>query len=306
MYHYVRPDSSDFPYFKSLHIEDFKNQLNYFDKTFGFVGRSEFNNYILGETEKLPQGVVLTFDDGLMDHYEFVFPELERRNLWGIFYIPTGPQLNKKLLNVHRTHCLLGQYGGETMLEAALSSVNNEMLEAKHVKEFKELTYARQDNDQATLRFKRLFNYFLRPKFRNSILDKLVDQFIDERSITQNYYVNAQQLKEMQDRGMIIGGHTVNHPVLSTLNRKEQLSEIKGCLDWLNFAVGESEIQTFCFPYGGGHCFNEDTIGILTDLNCRFCLSVEQRDVNKHDLAERPLALPRFDCNQFKHGQVRG
>jgi len=57
-------------------------------------------------------GVILTFDDGLRDHYKYVFPKLKEHNLWGIFYISTAPFHNKKLIDVHRIHMLVGKYGG--------------------------------------------------------------------------------------------------------------------------------------------------------------------------------------------------
>jgi len=57
-------------------------------------------------------GVILTFDDGLSDHYEYVFPILNELNQWGTFYISTSPFHNKKLIDIHRIHMLVGKYGG--------------------------------------------------------------------------------------------------------------------------------------------------------------------------------------------------
>jgi len=91
MYHYVRKHSKEFPYFKYLHIKDFKKQLDYFEQKFGFVKKDDFINAFNIKNNKMPQGVVLTFDDGLKDHYKYVLPELLKRNLWGIFYINYRP-----------------------------------------------------------------------------------------------------------------------------------------------------------------------------------------------------------------------
>ena len=76
---------------------------------------------ILSRLKHLSQnGVVLTFDDGLKDHYNFVYPELKRRGLWGIFYIPTGQYKNKKILDVHRIHLLKGKLGSTKVLKKVL------------------------------------------------------------------------------------------------------------------------------------------------------------------------------------------
>ena len=114
MYHYVRADSPDFPHFRHLHTDDFKAQLDYFEKEYGFVKKDAFLNAFLGGP--LPSGMVLTFDDGLADHYVTVFPELQKRGLWGIFYVPTDPHMSGKMLSVHRTHLLLGAFGGNAVL----------------------------------------------------------------------------------------------------------------------------------------------------------------------------------------------
>ena len=37
MYHYVREPEASLPHFKYLNIGDFKKQLDYFQKKFGFV-----------------------------------------------------------------------------------------------------------------------------------------------------------------------------------------------------------------------------------------------------------------------------
>ena len=37
MYHYVRDTNEDQPYFKSLHVDDFIKQLDYFDEKFGIA-----------------------------------------------------------------------------------------------------------------------------------------------------------------------------------------------------------------------------------------------------------------------------
>ena len=52
--------------------------------------------------------IILTFDDGLIDHYKFVYPILKEMKLWGVFYIPTAQFTDKKILPVHLIHLLCG------------------------------------------------------------------------------------------------------------------------------------------------------------------------------------------------------
>ena len=68
---------------------------------------------------------------------------------------------------------------------------------------------------------------------------------------------------------------------------------------------GELGAKTFCFPYGGFHSFNDDTIEILETENVHFSFNVEHRDIVENDLKDKKQYLPRYDCNQFLFGQVR-
>ena len=88
MYHYVRPSSEEYPFFNSLDVDVFIKQLNHFNNEYGFISKEKYFDAV--SNNKNIDGVVLTFDDGLKDHFSYVLPELKKRNLWGIFYIPSG------------------------------------------------------------------------------------------------------------------------------------------------------------------------------------------------------------------------
>ena len=82
MYHYVRPDSDILPFFNNLTVDTFCKQLDFFDRTYGFLSKDEYINSI--QEGRAAEGVVLTFDDGFRDHYQYVLPELKKRGLWGV------------------------------------------------------------------------------------------------------------------------------------------------------------------------------------------------------------------------------
>ena len=107
MYHYVRKYDFAKPNFRFLEISNFKKQLDFFEKEYGFVKRTDWDSIL--KTKKIEDNkgkILLTFDDALSCHYEYVFPELEKRGLWGIFYVPTFPYQNNKIIDVHRIHLL--------------------------------------------------------------------------------------------------------------------------------------------------------------------------------------------------------
>lgn len=94
MYHYVRPLSpNDDPIKRGLTVEPdlFRAHLDYL-KGQGYSTTSLYDlDQALLDGRELPrQSLILTFDDGYIDHYEIVFPELRRHGFVGTFFVITG------------------------------------------------------------------------------------------------------------------------------------------------------------------------------------------------------------------------
>ncbi len=306
MYHYVRPETERPPNYYHLNITDFRRQLDYFEEKFGFVDRDDFLAAVRGERDSVPSGVVLTFDDGLRDHYDVVFPELKKRDLWGIFYVPTGPFETGTALDVHRTHLLLGSVSGSELLTHTREIVDEEMIPHEKREEYKTESYKHQDDSQATKEVKRVLNYFVSDTYQSDVLDELMTRLEIKPIDVSDFYMLPGEMREMHEHGMILGGHTVTHPVLSKLDEQAQREQITKSLDYLNEIVGGRSPRTFCYPYGGEFTFNETTISILTEVGCEWCFAVESADITRTDLSERLQWLPRYDCNEFPHGTASG
>ena len=79
-YHYVRKiKKSKYSNLKGLEFSLFKKQINFL-KNFEIISMEQFLNEIIIE-----KNILLTFDDGLNDHYKFVFPFLMSKNQRNFF-----------------------------------------------------------------------------------------------------------------------------------------------------------------------------------------------------------------------------
>ncbi|MDC6466080.1 polysaccharide deacetylase family protein [Flavobacteriaceae bacterium] len=301
MYHYVRPRDEKFPHLFRLDLNSFKKQLDYFESNFGFISKESFIDSIRNKEKK--NGVVLTFDDGLICHYKNVFPELKKRGLWGIFYIPTFPFKYNEILDVHRIHILLSNCNVKELYTYLLNLKIEKIFDMNKIDEFKRLTYINQKNDQYSLLIKRILNYYIKYNQRKKVIDELFNEFLKDNFSTKDVYISIDNLKEMESEGMMIGSHTENHLVMSKLSEKLQKYEVENSFKFIENEVGYLDIKTFCYPYGGFHTFDSKTENILSNYGCEFSFNVEQREITQDDLTNRIQALPRFDCNQFKHGK---
>ena len=83
MYHYVRKKEKKYPNLRILEYNKFRSQIDYLCENFNILSKNEFLEII--DSKKIPYkpSVLLTFDDGYKDHYDYVFPYLlKKKNFW--------------------------------------------------------------------------------------------------------------------------------------------------------------------------------------------------------------------------------
>lgn len=304
MYHYVREGDQP-PNYYYLDLDDFRRQLDHLETNYGFISRETFLNAVNGKCDALPSGVILTFDDGFRDHYQFVYPELKKRDLWGMFYVPGGPYRTGKLLDVHRIHVLLGSVTGQKLLNHTTEIVDEDMLPHQHIESFRQ-AYREFDDTEATKQAKKILNMFMKEPLQENILDKLFDQLNVSETPVDQFYIRPEEICEMHEDGMLFGAHTMNHPVLSKLSPSDQKQEIIESFRVLESFIDNSFPRHFCYPYGKKHAYNETTIDILNSADCKWSFIVDPKDLTVDHIRNAPQELPRYDCNSFPYGEASG
>lgn len=291
MYHYIRDKSKIFPYYNFLEKKKFINQIKKFSKS-GLINKYE---EIFYNSEKfLP-----TFDDGFKDHI-FAAEILKKNNSIGIFFIPTLPLKTKTILDVHKTHLILGKVKSSE----ALKELKNYLIKKKITNFYNskekikfQSAYKNRNDEFEKKQFKKIMNYYGNIKLKNKILDYLLNKF-DINFKPKDYYLSKKEIKYIASLGMVIGSHSESHTLLSRLSYKQQYKEIKNSKTFLEEIINK-KVETFCYPYGRKFSYNQNTINILKKLKFKLGYSVEYRDINLLDFKKYPYELPRYDCNQF-------
>ena len=301
MYHYIQDFNPRMKYLSYLNYKNFEKQIKVFKNSFDFIDCSEAKNF--DADVNLNKKIFLTFDDGLLSHYNYVLPILKKNNINAIFYIPTAPYINQKILGVHKIHLILGSFGGKVACNFLDKYIDVTMLDNNLVEEFEKLTYKLQENSDYINKFKRVLNYYIKYEYRDNVIDDIFINFFGnkEKDMIKNVYMSLNQINELYKSGMVIGSHSVSHRLMSRLNEEEFKNEIDNSFDLLrNFEV----YKTFCYPYGGFHSFKKEIEQYLNNKSVLFSVNVESRDINNSDLKNRRQALPRFDCNEFEYGKI--
>ena len=301
MYHYIQDFNSKLEYFSYLNYKNFDKQINFFKNKFDFINCCDASNFDAGCD--LKEKIFLTFDDGLLCHYNYVYPILKKNNINAIFYIPTAPYINEKILHVHKIHLILGVCGGEVACDYLDQYIDLSMLDNHLIEDFEKSTYSLQLNSNYINKFKRTLNYYIKYEYREKVIDDIFIKFFGnkEKDMIKKVYMSLNQIEKLYKEGMVIGSHGVNHRLMPRLNKTEFKNEIDNSFDLLKkFEV----YKTFCYPYGGLHSSNDEIEQYLNDKSVLFSVNLESRDITNLDLKNRRQALPRFDCNEFDFGQV--
>jgi peptidoglycan/xylan/chitin deacetylase (PgdA/CDA1 family) len=301
MYHYVRDlKHSRFPEIKGIDISLFIEQLNFLKKYYNIISMEEAIDSIENGT-KIPQNsMLLTFDDGYTDHFNYVFPILDEMKLKGSFFIPAKAVIKNKMLDVNKIHYILASEEDKNKLIKdifkQLDYYRNDYNLKSNEYYFDKLASANRYDPKEVIFIKRLLQVELDENLRKKIADYLFEKYIgmDETSFSRELYMNSNQIKCMNRHGMHIGCHSYDHYWLNSLSYSEQEKQIDLSLQFLKNLNIDTTNWTMCYPYSG---HNKDTMKILKNKNCKlaFTSNVNFADFNTCNKYE----VPRFDTNDF-------
>ncbi len=200
---------------------------------------ADFNVLRLGEAcARLARGELparaacVTFDDGYADNEEIALPILKRLGLPATFFVSTGFSEGGIMFNdgvieaVRRapagTHDLSGLGLGSLELGDSISR--------------------RTAIDALIAQLK------YRPVgARGAVVAQLAEAM--QSTLPTDLMMRPEQIKRLHDEGMEIGGHTVNHPILTVLNEQEARAEIVGGKRRLEEITG-APVTLFAYPNG--------------------------------------------------------
>ncbi len=262
-YHYVRDASvTVFPHLRTLHPADFEQQITTLERDGTIIDYEGFLAALAGDRPLNGPSALLTFDDGLIDHYRTVLPQLAARGHRGVFFISPGSNAPApRVLNVQKVQLLVAQLGERLWeeVDAALAVVSPGLAtEAPHDSLY------RYDS-AAVRRVKQLLNYTLPLEIADALLGKLFGSSIgDEAEIARELYLTPAMIREMADAGMTFGYHTRDHRVLSRLPLDEQRAQLEDGVEWIQGLTGQTSVP-FCYPHGHAHAYTQDTVRLVRE-----------------------------------------
>lgn len=261
MYHYVRDPGDEAEAgsgILGMPVRTFEAQLDELSRKHTFVTWPDVR-MALQEDKPLPgSACLLTFDDGVLDHYINVFKILSRRNLSGLFFALDRNQ-NEGLTLPHKIHFLLAKLGVASLRDAIWEKLRSAQRERFIEAEKKyQLMYPSISLETHIDLLKAVLQRDLCNEV-DPVLGNLFEEHIgSELETARNYYLNPEQIQTMAAAGMHFGGHSHNHPWFDWIDSEARDTEIKASTNWLQKV--EMAPWAFAYPYGG---LSEDSPQLL-------------------------------------------
>jgi hypothetical protein len=252
MYHYVRDPGDEAEAgsgIPGMSVKAFESQLDDLSKQHTFVTWSDVRMALQEDRPLTGSACLLTFDDGVRDHYINVFRILRVRGFSGLFFIMDGSD-RAGLVLAHKIHFLLAKVGMAGLRDEIWEKLNSTQREQFTQAENKyRLKYLPISQDGQINLLKAVLQRDLYPEV-DTLLSELFETHVgSEKETARNHYLNSEQIREMAAGGMHFGGHSRNHPWFDWINSEARISEIKASAEWLQ--QFEPEPWAFAYPYGG-------------------------------------------------------
>ena len=205
MYHYVRElKKSRYPNIKGLDFNLFKQQIAFFEKNFNIITMEQVINAIKGNGELPENALLLTFDDGYIDNYTYVFPLLMEKKLQGTFFPPAKILVENCVLDVNKIHYLLANIEEEILFDDVLHQLDyyrsTKCPYSTNTELIKQYAVASRFDTAKTVFIKMMLQTVIPSNIRKIIIDNLFTKYseVSEETLANELYVSASQLKVMK------------------------------------------------------------------------------------------------------------
>ncbi len=185
---------------------------------------------------RLPaRALCITFDDGYADNHDHALPVLQAHGLSATFFIATGfidggrmwnDTVVESLRRCTHDHLQLGDLGLEGIASLGLASVEGRrQAMARVLGAAKYLPAVRRDEVVAAIARRA------------------------EVNLPNDLMMSRRQVRAMAQGGMVIGAHTVTHPILAGLDDASARAELSGSREQLRQWL-QREVTLFAYPNG--------------------------------------------------------
>lgn len=179
-----------------------------------------------------PRALCITFDDGYADNFEVALPILQKFDLPATFFVATGFLDGGRMWN-------------DSVIEA-IRNVPDSMIDLSKLDLGKHEIRTIEQRQQVISKTLNSLKYLSAPQ-RLKQVESLLGTLNVE--VPTNLMMTSEQVRGLVAAGMEVGAHTVNHPILASLDLKQAREEIENGKSELEDIIG-IPVDSFAYPNG--------------------------------------------------------
>ena len=214
-------------------VKQFKEDLDYLLKRYKVISLFDLIKIYKNRCPVPQNSFLLTFDDGFREMYDIVYPILLEKGIPATFFINSDFSDNNEMCYLHKAS-ILAEYITDDLSFRIIGKIR-EML---------------NENDIHCEDIKR--GVLLIQYQQRKIIDQmaqLIDLDLKEYLARNKPYLTSKQIENLIKYGFTIGGHSIDHPLYSSLSLNEQLLQTIESVNFLKRRFGLT-YGAFAFPHG--------------------------------------------------------
>lgn len=278
--------------------KDFDDQIRYFKRNFNLLGLDDFIKTIHSDKSLSKKSILITFDDGYANNYDYAFPILKKHKAPAVIFPVTG-LIGTDKASWYDYFDLTKYFLSDSGVVSKIRSIANEF----------GLTFDTKENLHLLTEQFKSFDLEKKSAFLHQYMSVVGDDVFHDPGKTKFWkMLNEEQIREMSASGLItFGSHTVSHPNLDLINpalARNELSESKAQLE----RITGKPVKSIAFPDGG---YNDVIKNMARDIGYSIMFSVTPKcesDQRENDIFRR-FSVPNTTttssvifnaCNAFR------
>ncbi|MBI3756936.1 MAG: polysaccharide deacetylase family protein [Deltaproteobacteria bacterium] len=247
---YHRVNAEGDPFFPALAPAVFERHMEYLASHFHVLPLVEAVTRL--QTDDVPDNaVVVTFDDGYQDNYQYAFPILQQMAIPATIFLSTAVIGAKTVLWHDRVFSAFRETNASVLKGYESNTV------VYPLRTLAEKLAAQR----AVLQFLRLLDDFEREQWIQVLTSALA---VNDKKEEPGLMLSWEEVQTMSRAGIDFGSHTISHPILAKLPAKKVLEEIRESRTEIEQRLGK-RVQTFAYPNGGRGDFDEFTKQVVRE-----------------------------------------
>jgi peptidoglycan/xylan/chitin deacetylase (PgdA/CDA1 family) len=253
----------------------FEQQMAYIAKHFNVIRLAQLQNFLF-HNEPLPEHpLLITFDDGFTDNYDFAFPILKKFGFPAVIFLvtsrmtnPTRPWWDEVAYAFHHTR----------LATADLPLIGKQAWAS--------------ESERKSVREMLIQRLKIVPEAQKLEAVANTSQHLEVAPSQDKLFISWEQVRELVANDVACQPHTVTHPIMTRISSQEvhqQLAQAKADIE----RETQQTANAFAYPNGTPSDFDKTTMQILRDVGYNTAFTLVAGPMRAKEAQQHPLQIKR-------------